>query len=74
MAPAMTPDFRFKTSSYTEANGTCVEVALAGEFAAVRDTKNRSGGHITVSGEAFAAFLAAVVTPGVQQQRRSARP
>lgn len=66
MAPAMTPDFRFKTSTYTQGSGTCVEVALAGELAAVRDTKNRSGGHITVSGKAFAAFLATAVAGGIR--------
>ncbi|QQQ75563.1 DUF397 domain-containing protein [Saccharothrix sp. 6-C] len=56
----MTPDFsdaRFKTSSYTEDNGTCVEVAVAGGFAAVRDTKNRAGGHVAVPARSFEAFL-----------------
>ena len=56
----MTPDFsaaEFKTSSYTEDNGTCVEVAVAGGFAALRDTKNRAGGHVAVPTRSFEAFL-----------------
>ncbi|KOX13153.1 hypothetical protein ADK67_44615 [Saccharothrix sp. NRRL B-16348] len=56
----MTPDFsaaEFKTSSYTEDNGTCVEVAVEAGFGAVRDTKNREGGHVAVPARSFAAFL-----------------
>ncbi|GAA3881610.1 hypothetical protein GCM10022243_52680 [Saccharothrix violaceirubra] len=59
----MTPDFTaasFKTSSYTEANGTCVEVAQVPGFVAVRDTKHRSGGHIAFPDAAFRAFVARV--------------
>jgi hypothetical protein len=59
----MTPDFsaaRFKTSSYTENAGTCVEVAVVPGFAAVRDTKNRTGGHVAVPARSFAAFLRSV--------------
>ncbi|MEV4056467.1 DUF397 domain-containing protein [Amycolatopsis sp. NPDC049688] len=59
----MSPDFTaatFKTSSYTEGNGTCVEVAVIPGYAAVRDTKDRAGGHIAVPAESFAAFLTAV--------------
>ncbi|RKT57358.1 DUF397 domain-containing protein [Saccharothrix australiensis] len=56
----MIPDFSaawFKTSSFTENAGTCVEVAVVPGFFAVRDTKNRAGGHISVSARAFGAFL-----------------
>ncbi|EOD69890.1 DUF397 domain-containing protein [Amycolatopsis vancoresmycina] len=59
----MSPNFAtatFKTSSYTESNGTCVEVAVIPGYAAIRDTKDRAGGHIAVPAESFAAFLAAV--------------
>ncbi len=56
----MTPDFcvaTFKTSSYTDGNGTCVEVAVVPGCYALRDTKNRSGGLIAVPAGAFEAFL-----------------
>lgn len=59
----MAPDFSraaFKTSSYTQDNGTCVEVAVEAGFAAVRDTKNREGGHVAVPARSFAAFLRSV--------------
>jgi len=59
----MSPDFSaasFKTSNYTEGNGTCVEVAVVRGYAAVRDTKDRAGGHIAVPAESFVAFLTAV--------------
>ena len=59
----MSPDFStatFKTSTYTESNGTCVEVAVVPGYAAVRDTKDRPGGHIAVPAAAFAAFLEAL--------------
>ncbi|MEU4801753.1 DUF397 domain-containing protein [Actinosynnema sp. NPDC023587] len=48
----------FKTSSHTQDNGTCVEVATVPGFFAVRDTKHRAGGHLTVSSRAFRSFLA----------------
>ncbi|MEV0680721.1 DUF397 domain-containing protein [Actinosynnema sp. NPDC050436] len=57
----MTPDFssaNFKTSSHTEDNGTCVEVAVAAGRCAVRDTKNRAGGLVVVSARSFGALLA----------------
>ncbi|GAA3881601.1 hypothetical protein GCM10022243_52670 [Saccharothrix violaceirubra] len=56
MAPDL-PDSIFKTSSYTENAGTCVEVARLSGYVAVRDTKYRSGGHISVPPRAFQAFL-----------------
>ncbi|MEV0680718.1 DUF397 domain-containing protein [Actinosynnema sp. NPDC050436] len=57
----MAPDFttgRFKTSGYTQDNGTCVEVAVVPGFFAVRDTKNRAGGLVVVSARSFGALLA----------------
>ncbi|RZS32767.1 uncharacterized protein DUF397 [Herbihabitans rhizosphaerae] len=57
------PDFAsatFKTSTFTEANGTCVEVAVVPGFAAVRDTKHRAGGHLSVPAPAFADLLSSV--------------
>ncbi|MFD9890663.1 DUF397 domain-containing protein [Amycolatopsis sp. NPDC059027] len=59
----MSPDYStatFKTSTYTEGNGTCVEIAVVPGYAAVRDTKDRAGGHIAVPAAAFGAFLAVV--------------
>ncbi|MEU4740797.1 DUF397 domain-containing protein [Actinosynnema sp. NPDC023658] len=59
----MTPDFSraaFKTSSYTQDKGTCVEVAVVPGYAAVRDTKYRAGGHVAVPARSFAAFLRSV--------------
>ncbi|GAA1346953.1 DUF397 domain-containing protein [Saccharothrix algeriensis] len=56
----MAPDFSaatFKTSSHTQDNGTCVEVAVVAGFYAVRDTKNRGGGQVSVPARAFEAFL-----------------
>ncbi|MFD9890665.1 DUF397 domain-containing protein [Amycolatopsis sp. NPDC059027] len=56
----MSPDFptaTFKTSSYSESNGTCVEVAVIPGYAAVRDTKDRTSGHITVPAASFTALL-----------------
>ncbi|GAA3461482.1 DUF397 domain-containing protein [Saccharothrix longispora] len=56
----MTPDFSaaaFKTSSHTQDNGTCVEVAVVPGFAALRDTKNRAGGLVTVPARSFEVFL-----------------
>jgi hypothetical protein len=59
----MAPDFStatFKTSSYTSDNGTCVEVATVPGFVAVRDTKHRAGGHITLPAKAFADLIVVV--------------
>ncbi|MFD9890664.1 DUF397 domain-containing protein [Amycolatopsis sp. NPDC059027] len=59
----MSPDFStatFKISTYTEGNGTCVEVAVTPGFAAVRDTKDRASGHIAVPAASFTALLTAL--------------
>lgn len=59
------PGNLWRTSSYTTEQGQCVEVANDGDAVGVRDTKNRAGGHFTVSAQQFGAFLAAVkVTDG----------
>jgi len=60
----MAPDFsaaRFKTSTRSDGTGTCVEVAVAEGFAALRDTKNREGGLVAVPARSFAAFLRSLV-------------
>lgn len=49
----------FRTSSYSGTSGNCVEVAdLPGEHL-VRDTQNRSAGHLRFVGAEWAAFLTA---------------
>lgn len=39
-------------------NGGCVEVGDLGDRVGIRDTKNRSGGHLTVTRASFRAFVA----------------
>jgi hypothetical protein len=57
------PDFTtatFKTSTYTQGNGTCVEAAMLPTHAAIRDTKHRAAGHLTLPTPAFTALLATI--------------
>ncbi|WP_055590780.1 DUF397 domain-containing protein [Peterkaempfera griseoplana] len=50
----------WRKSSYSGANGQCVEVAVPGPAAvAVRDSKDPHGPSLTFSPEAWAAFVAA---------------
>ncbi|NYH52512.1 hypothetical protein HNR06_002101 [Nocardiopsis arvandica] len=46
-------------SSYSAAQGSCVEVA-EGESTLVRDTQNRGLGHVAYSAGAWASFLRGV--------------
>ncbi|MDA8370387.1 MAG: DUF397 domain-containing protein [Nocardiopsaceae bacterium] len=50
-------------SSYSGAQGSCVEVA-EGEAVLVRDTQNRGLGHIEYSTDAWTAFLRDLKTDG----------
>lgn len=51
----------WRKSSRSAAKTDCVEVGCAGNaHAAVRDTKDRSAGHFTVSPRAWGSFLSAV--------------
>ena len=52
----------WKKSSYSnQKGGECVEVAATSDHgAAVRDTRNRSAGHVELSADAWAVFLTAV--------------
>ncbi len=52
----------WKKSSYSGGNGSCVEVANLGEHIAVRDSKDRSGPKLVVTGETWRAFLDEVKT------------
>jgi hypothetical protein len=53
-----TPEWR--TSSYTGQNNNCVELSITTRETSMRDTKNRSGGTLTISGHAFDAFLTGI--------------
>ncbi|MFC4533500.1 DUF397 domain-containing protein [Sphaerisporangium dianthi] len=51
----------WRKSSYSSANGgECVEIAMLPHGVAIRDSKDPAKGHLTVSAEAFGAFLAAI--------------
>lgn len=54
-----TPDraLTWRTSSYTGANGNCVEVGNTPTSVRVRDTKNRTGGTLTFDRAQWRAFL-----------------
>ena len=54
----MTP-LEFRTSSCSGSRGYCVEVADPPGEHLVRDTKNRSAGHLAFVGTEWAAFLTA---------------
>jgi hypothetical protein len=53
---ASRPD-RWRKSSYSGAGNDCVEVALAAHKAAVRDSKNPSGGALRFARAAWDGFL-----------------
>lgn len=52
----------FRTSTYTNGSGQCVEVADLPGWTAVRDTKNRTGGTITIPRTAWTRFLRAATS------------
>lgn len=55
----------WRTASYTNGNGACVEVAtLDGGFWLVRDTKDRAGPVLTVSPGEWSAFILSVCADG----------
>jgi hypothetical protein len=51
---------QWRKASRSTAGNNCVEVAQAKGAAAVRDSKNPGGGHLTVRARAWAAFVADV--------------
>jgi hypothetical protein len=49
----------WRTATYTQGNGACVEVAgLGGGRVAVRDTKDRTGPAIVITADQWRTFLA----------------
>ena len=52
---------QWRKATYSQSNGgACVEVGRAADRVAVRDTANRSAGHIEVAARAWTEFLAAL--------------
>jgi Domain of unknown function (DUF397) len=47
-------------STYSAANGNCVEVAFLGASVAVRDSKNQGGPVLRFGRDAWAAFVAEI--------------
>jgi hypothetical protein len=57
----MRTDGTWRTSTYTGNGGnTCVEVRPRPEGVDIRDTKDRPGGTLSVSPEAWAAFIGGI--------------
>jgi hypothetical protein len=56
-AAAGLPEPRWRKSSFSTAQGECVEVAHAGGRILLRDSKHPSGARLTLTGGAWAAFL-----------------
>jgi hypothetical protein len=53
-------DNNWRTSSYTTGNGNCVEVNSASPEVQVRDTKDRTGGTLSMSASLWRAFVSEV--------------
>lgn len=56
----MTSFTGWRTSTRSSHNGNCVEVGFGRQSVAVRDTKNRTAGHLTVAPEQWCEFVARV--------------
>jgi len=50
----------WRKSSRSAQETDCVEVGRVGDQAAVRDSKNRTAGHFTVSGVQWRSFVAEI--------------
>ena len=51
---------RWRKSSYSGHNGSCVEVAVAGPLVGVRDSKSTGTGHLTITTREWTTFIGAV--------------
>lgn len=51
-------DFNWRKASYSNGSGDCVEVGNAAPVVLVRDTKDRDGGTLAFSAEAWREFAA----------------
>lgn len=54
------PKWTWRKSSRSAGNGACIEVARSGEVVGVRDSKDRSNGHLLVTSTAFDALVTAL--------------
>lgn len=61
---------RWRTSSYSASNGSCVEIAPLADGTAIRDTKDRDGGMLTVNQQAWAGFRATLKAAAGRDLRR----
>ena len=53
----------WRKSSYSGANGSCVETASGDSVVLVRDTTNRDGGTLTFTADAWRTFAAELKQP-----------
>lgn len=51
------PNQPWRKSSYSQGDGNCVEFAVDGDRALVRDTKDRQGPVLTFDAAAWSAFV-----------------
>ncbi|WP_017973269.1 DUF397 domain-containing protein [Actinopolyspora halophila] len=58
----MTEPSAWRKSTYTQQETACVEIGRLGSGAAVRDTKDRTGGYFTTGRAQWRAFIQAVKT------------
>lgn len=56
----MTDSVRWRISSFSGQNGSCVAVAESGDTVLVRNSNHPDQGTLAVSADAMAAFVAAV--------------
>lgn len=57
----------WRVSTYTAAEGNCVEVAAASRNVHVRDTKDRKGPALAFTGDQWDAFLTDVKAQGLDR-------
>jgi hypothetical protein len=56
----------WRKSSYSAANGDCVETASCDGAVLIRDTKTRQHGHVTVLAEEWREFVAGLRNGGFE--------